>query len=71
MSIEAFARHLRRSGYELVGDVYRHPGWPGWVRWSEVAWTWVASDANGVERHRPDLAVLLRESGAPPLVGAP
>lgn len=71
MSIAAFSRHLRRSGYELVGDVYRHPDWSGWVVWSESAWTWVTSDANDVVRRRPHLAELLRESGAPALVGAP
>ena len=64
-------RHLARSGYTLDGDVYRHPMWLGWVGWSHEINAWHAMDANGVIRSRGNIVELLRDSGAPALVGVP
>jgi hypothetical protein len=71
MTVESLERHLVRSGYTADEGVYRHPKWLGWVRWSDDSLTWRALDANGVRRNSGNLSQLLRDSGAPALVGVP
>ena len=71
MTVESRERHLVRSGYTADEGVYRHPKWLGWVRWSDSAAMWQALDASGIERSDANLTRLLRESGAPALVGVP
>jgi hypothetical protein len=71
MTVESLERHLVRSGYTADEGVYRHPKWLGWVRWSDDDLLWESLDASGIHRYAGNLAVLLRDSGAPALVGVP
>jgi hypothetical protein len=71
MTVESLERHLVRSGYTADEGVYRHPKWLGWVRRDDGLLGWEALDASGIKRWSTQLVTVLRESGAPALVGVP
>ena len=71
MTVEVRERHLVRSGYTADEGVYRHARWLGWVRYDDSACLWESQDASGIERREDNMTRILRESGAPALVGVP